>query len=78
MNEEKYFRLDDSAEPGWAKVQLLKKRGVNPWGETLWRVQVIEVVRPSTERRVRVGQKINCADLYLGDEMNPKKVGFPQ
>ncbi len=59
----KYFPLEDSKIPGIAKVEVLKSNGA------ISTVKVIEIVRKSTFRPCKVGQKFKVANTLLFDTM---------
>lgn len=62
VGETVLFRLDDTANPGLAKVKLIKKNerlsAALPWD--IWQVEAIEIVKPSTAKiksSLKVGGK---------------------
>lgn len=59
----KYFPLEDSKTPGIVKVEILKTNG------GISSVKVIEIVRKSTFRPCKVGQKLKVANTLLFDTM---------
>ena len=63
IGEQALFQLDDSAEPGLVRVRLLGKARIVA-GRQIWKVEVLEVVKPSF-RRVKVGQKLEVAETLL-------------
>lgn len=58
------FRLDDSETPGLARVELLKERP-SIGNCRIWRVRVLDIVKPSAIRRCKVGQTLDVADALL-------------
>ncbi len=58
------FKLDDSSTPGLAKVELLKQKPAI-MGRRIFKVRVLEVVKPSTMRRCKVGQTLDVAESHL-------------
>lgn len=66
-NSEAVFKLDDSQTPGFARVRIMGQASVMLKGaqHALWRVEVVEIIRPSTIRRVRPGQKLNVSEKHL-------------
>ena len=61
---EAVFCLDDSENPGLAKVELIEMTGIGPTGQRLWKVQVLEIIKPSF-RRVRKGQILVISERHL-------------
>jgi hypothetical protein len=59
----KYFLLEDSETPGIAKVEVIDTKG------PISTVKVIEIVRKSTFRPCKVGQKLKVANTMLHDTM---------
>jgi hypothetical protein len=57
------FKLDDTPTPGFAKVKLLGQTKV--MGIQGWRVEVIEIIRPSQFRKLKVGRKLVVAEKHL-------------
>jgi hypothetical protein len=66
------YKLDDSPEPGLARVRVLGETSVAFKGEerTLYRIQVLDIIRPSSlsDGRVRVGQRRNVSGDHLTEE----------
>ncbi len=59
----KYFNLEDSKTPGMVKVEVLNTKGA------ISAVKVIEIVRASTFRPCKVGQKLKAANTLLRDTL---------
>jgi len=66
------FKLDDTETPGLAKAKVLgKKVGGDAstvkrlTGFDLWSIEVVEVVQPSTTRKVRPGQQLVVSAKHL-------------
>ena len=64
------FKLDDTDDPGLARVRLLSEdtqlAQVLPW--KVWKVEVLEVVKPSTARmksQVKIGTRKEVAEKHL-------------
>jgi hypothetical protein len=64
------FKLDDTADPGLARVRLLSENTqpsqVLPW--KVWKVEVLEVVKPSTasmRSRVKIGARKDIGEKHL-------------
>jgi hypothetical protein len=64
------FKMDDTDDPGLARVRLLSLNSelsrLAPWN--IWKVVVLEVVKPSTARmksQVKVGGRKQVADKHL-------------
>lgn len=61
------FRLDDTDNPGWAKVRILKQvKGVV--GLPTYEVEVLEVIKPSCARTPRRGSKLTVAARDFGGQ----------
>ena len=58
------FKVDDSSNPGLAKVKILKRTRVI-LGKAVFSVEVLEVIRPSTSRKLKVGQKLEVSEKLL-------------
>ena len=58
-----YFRLDNTATPGWAKVEIVKE--LKPKLEPIFLVKIIEITRPSSSRKCQVGNVLSVAKRYL-------------
>lgn len=59
----KYFTLDDTDKPGIVKVEILKTNKKVP----ISNVKIVEIVRKSTIRRAKIGQKLTVANWMLSD-----------
>lgn len=59
----KYFLLEDSEKPGIVKVEVIKTKG------PISTVKVIEIVRKSTFRPCKIGQKLTVANTLLHDKI---------
>ncbi len=59
----KYFLLEDSETPGIAKVEVIDTKC------PISTVKVVEIVRKSTFRPCKVGQKLKVANTLLHDEI---------
>lgn len=57
------FRLDDSADPGLAEVELLRPKG-RIRGKQLWEIKITKIIKPSFANG-RVGQKITVVETLL-------------
>jgi hypothetical protein len=64
------FKLDDTDDPGLARVRLLSEdtelAHLLPW--KVWKVEVLEVVKPSTSRmksQVKIGSGKKVAEKHL-------------
>jgi hypothetical protein len=64
------FKLDDTDDPGLARVRILSEdtelAHLLPW--KVWKVEVLEVVRPSTARmksQVKIGSRKKVAEKHL-------------
>lgn len=61
----KYFTLDDTDKPGIVKVEILKTNKKVP----ISNVKIVEIVRKSTIRLAKIGQKLTVANSMLSDTM---------
>ena len=57
INDIVKFRLDDSKEPGYAKVKLIKPT-IKILSYQCWKVKVIEILKPSKLKKVKEGSVI--------------------
>ena len=64
-NDEMLLRLDDSADPGRARVRLRRQGTKLFQGIAFWSVEVLEVLHPSVTREVRIGQSILAQEPKL-------------
>lgn len=61
------FRLDDTDDPGWARVRILATtEGI--LGLPTYRVEVLEVLKAGASRSPRRGSKLTVAAVDLGGE----------
>jgi hypothetical protein len=64
----KYFKLDDSENPGYARVKILSQnKKMLP--AKVYRVEVIEITKPSLIRGCKVGQKLTVNGILLHEEI---------
>lgn len=59
----KFFNLEDSETPGIVKVEVLKTNGA------VSTTKVIEIIRASTFRPCKIGQKLKVANRLLRDNI---------
>lgn len=60
------LQLDDSPNPGSAKVRLIEPvRFVN--GYQCWKVEILEVTKPSPYLTIGVGQKFDVTEKHLSN-----------
>jgi hypothetical protein len=58
-----FFKLDDSSNPGWAEVTILKESGKIA-GKKLYKIEIKNIVK-ITERKVKIGQKLTVTESHL-------------
>lgn len=65
---EKFFKLDDSHRPGWAKVEIVGESNVlDKNGNRAIVIKVIEILRPSF-RKCGAGELLIVSDRHLFDD----------
>ncbi len=67
MQKTAIFRLDGNEDgaPGLARVKLLKQT-FTILGYKVWRVEITEIIRPSTIARTpKVGQKFEVSERHM-------------
>lgn len=70
------FRLDDTDDPGWARVRILEQvPGI--LGLPTYRVEVVDVIKPGCSRSPRRGSKLTVAAVDLAGDIRlyPDKEG---
>lgn len=66
MTEYKFYRIDDSDNPGVAKVEILSKGKVF-MGKQLFKIKIVEIVKASTFAKCKVGAKKTVIETLLSD-----------
>jgi hypothetical protein len=66
-----HFKLDDSTDPGWAKVEILKE--LKPILQPIYKVRIVEITQKSTLRKCRIGQTLSVAKTHLYESIPSKK-----
>lgn len=66
-DQTKLYKIDDSDNPGIARVKILSK-GKRFMGKQLFKIEVVEIVRPSTFAGCRVGSKKTVVETLLMDD----------
>ena len=59
----KLFNLDDSENPGIVKVRVISTSNKMPVSE----VEVVEIIRPSTFRKTKIGSKYTVSNRLLSE-----------
>lgn len=66
MIEYKFYRIDDSNNPGIAKIEILSK-GKTFMGKQLFKIKIVEIIKPSTFAKCKVGAKRTVVETLLSD-----------
>lgn len=66
MTEYKFYRIDDSSNPGIAKVEILS-RGKTFMGKQLLKIRVVEILKASTFARCRIGAEKTVIETLLSN-----------
>lgn len=63
-----FYKLDDSDNPGYAKVEILSK--AKPFmGKQMYKIQITEIVKPSTFIKCKVGAKRTVVETLLSESI---------
>jgi hypothetical protein len=69
VNDTPFFKLDDSNNPGYARV-LLKKIKFKILGYPCWQAKVTEIVKPSNLHNVKVGTTLTVSEKLLTNSLS--------
>jgi hypothetical protein len=67
-NDTPFFKLDDSTDPGYARVQL-KKPKFKILGYQCWQAKVTEITKPSSFHNVKVGTTLTVSEKLLTNKV---------
>ncbi len=62
------YKLDDSDDPGSAKVELDRPTGKVILGYKIWKVKVVEVTKQSKLLRAKIGQGHQVSERWFSRE----------
>ena len=62
---EKYYKIDDSANPGYARVEIISSP--KQFKGQVYNIRILEIVKPSTFVKCKVGSKKTVNKSLLCD-----------
>jgi hypothetical protein len=69
VNDTPLFKLDDSDNPGYARVQLLKPK-FQMLGYQCWQAKITEIIKPSDLIKYKVGTQHVISERWLSDRVS--------
>ena len=65
----KYYNIDDSENKGIAKVEVLSTSKPITKGVFMCKIQIVEIIKPSTFIKCKVGSKKSVINRMLRDKL---------